>query len=336
MIRIRCVSCFAVLLVLPVLLLSACDSIGSSKIRLAVVSQSALNELPVTIAQQLGYFRDQGLSVTIDDVSGASGGIDSVVGGSADVAAGIFDTLVVAASRGKPLRSFELMTNSPGLVLAVSPPMKAKIRTIEDLRGRTVGVTTLGASTEILVRYIAHKHGLGEQDIHFVQLGPPSARLASMEKGLVDAAVISEPAVSVLSHKFGDITLLADTRTGDGMQYSYGSSEYPGTVVFATPQWLDRNPSIARKLTRALLLAQRWLHEHSSDEIISKIPSSFNPSQVGYKEGLEASIPSYTSDGMFRKEAARKAWEVLASFSSDVRDHPAAWEGTYTNEFITR
>jgi NitT/TauT family transport system substrate-binding protein len=324
-------------LLIFVFALVGCKKPEAQKVHIAVVSQTAFTSLPVTVAQELGYFKSENLAVTIEDVKGPSSAIQALSGRSADVAASIPDVILLAAAEGKQFRSFELMCDLPGLALAVSPGKESEVRTFRDLRGKTIGIVSLGSSAEIYVRYLASRQGLKQEDIHFVQSGSPAARIAAMESGQVDAAVISEPAISILRRRHNGIALIADCRTEAGAQDWFGSPQYPGSAVFSTPEWVAKNPTTVRSLARAIVRAQNWMRAQPPDVTAKKMPPAFlQADPIAFVEGLTVSTPSYSQSGRFKDEAVQKAWEVIANFSEKARNHPVNLQELFTNDYLPK
>jgi sulfonate transport system substrate-binding protein len=314
---------------------TACRKPATPKVDIAVVSQTSFTELPVTLAQDLGYFREENLDVTLEDVAGASRAIDALAGKSAQVGSIIFDNLVVAAGQGKEFQSFTLITMTPGLVLAVSPLKEGKIQTVADLKKRKVGITTFGSSTEMFVRYLCSRNSVPAEAIQFVAGGAPRARLAALEKGEVDAAVVSEPSISILKRKYGHVKLLADSRTAQAMKENLGFSDYPGTVLFSTPEWLAQNPETARKLARALVRAQNYILTHSPAEISAKLTSLPKPDDLGaFNDGLGASISSYSPDGLLRPESLQNLLAVLNASGVKLRNQLGDLSRMVTNDYL--
>ena len=106
----------------PTLLLALCLSLASGslqaapekqKVTIAVGGKAALYYLPLTLAERLGYFKDEGLDVQILDFAGGSKALQAMMGGSADVVAGGFDHVIILRARGQKLKAFVLMVATP-------------------------------------------------------------------------------------------------------------------------------------------------------------------------------------------------------------------------------
>ena len=84
------------------------QSLEKPKLTLAVGGKNLLYYLPLTIAEQMGYFKAEGLDVTIVDFAGGAKALQAVVGGSADVVSGAFEHTVNMQFKGQPMRAFVL------------------------------------------------------------------------------------------------------------------------------------------------------------------------------------------------------------------------------------
>lgn len=121
-----------------------CSSDGSSNGRNATSVRLALPQnpvfyLPAYLARELGYFKDEGLRVEIQDLPGGSKSVQAMLGGSADVIGAVYEhTLWLAADR-RATRCFVLFIDRPGLMLVVSPQAEHNLRTIADLKGKESG-----------------------------------------------------------------------------------------------------------------------------------------------------------------------------------------------------
>jgi NitT/TauT family transport system substrate-binding protein len=95
-------------------LLAGCGGRKQAEVRIAIGGQAQLIYLPATLVQELGYYKDAGLNVTLLDFPG---GAKALMGGSTDVVCGFYDHTIQMAAQGKELRAFVAMLRYPGLVL---------------------------------------------------------------------------------------------------------------------------------------------------------------------------------------------------------------------------
>src|SRR3954468_2211339 len=198
---------------LMTLTMTASFAAAQSKITIAVGGGACLCYLPTVLAKQLGEYDKAGLAVELVDLKGGSDALKAVLGGSADVVSGYFDHCVNLAAKKQELQSFVVFDRYPGLVLVVSPKHMDEIKSIKDLAGRKVGVTAPGSSTDFFLKFLLKKHGLDPSSASVIGVGLNATAVAAMEQGLVEAAVMADPAVTVLQGSHSDLRILADTRT---------------------------------------------------------------------------------------------------------------------------
>src|SRR5581483_6074442 len=116
----------------------------ADKVTIAVGGAGCLCYLPTMLAAQLGEYKKAGLEVELVDFKGGSQSLQAVMGGSADVVSGYFDHCVNLAAKGQALEAFVVYDRYPGLALVVGPKQTGKIKTVEDLKDKKVGVSAPG------------------------------------------------------------------------------------------------------------------------------------------------------------------------------------------------
>src|SRR6188508_3607788 len=170
----------------------------AQKVTLAVGGASCLCYLPTMLAKQLGEYEKAGVNIDVVEFKGGSEALKAVIGGSADVVSGYFDHCVNLAAKGQHLQSFVVYDRYPGFALVVSPKHTNEIKSIKDLAGRKVGVTAPGSSTDFFLKFLLKKNGLDPTSASVIGVGLNATAVAAMEQGMVEAAVMADPAVTVL------------------------------------------------------------------------------------------------------------------------------------------
>jgi len=112
-----------------------------SKIAIAVGGKAAFYYLPLTISEQLGYFKAEGLDVEISDFAGGSKALQALMGGSADVVSGAYEHTINMQARNQFIQSIVLMGRAPQIALGVSTKAMPRYRGLADLRGKKIGVS---------------------------------------------------------------------------------------------------------------------------------------------------------------------------------------------------
>ncbi len=309
------------------------------RVRLAIGGAAQLVYLPTTLADRLGFYREESLDVTLQDFPGGSKALQALLGGSADVVSGFFDhTIQMAAlppGEARHLTAFVNMLQYPGLALVVSPKAKKPVRRIEDMAGTTVGVTAPGSSTHFFVNYLLAKASVAVADVSITGIGHGASALAALESGRVDAAIMTDPGLSELLDRDPKVTRLADTRTAAGVREVFGVAQYPASVLYAPSDWIRRNLEVTHRLARAMKRTLAWIVGHTAEQIAAKMPPEYQgPNPALYREALFASMPIFNPNGALSLEGAETVKKVLGYSIPAVRDTPLDIKLTFTNEFI--
>ena len=203
------------------------------------------------------------MSVDLVDLKGGSDALKAVLGGSADVVSGYFDHCVNLAAKKQELQAFVVYDRYPGLVLVVSPSHAGEIKSIKDLAGKKVGVSAPGSSTDFFLKFLLKKNGLDPTSASVIGVGLGATAVAAMEQGQIDAAVMLDPAVTVLQGKYPDLRILADTRTQKDTLAVFGG-EYPGGALYSTAAWVAAHEKEVQALTNAIVGTLSWIHSHTA------------------------------------------------------------------------
>ena len=319
--------------VLALFLISAPAS-AQSKVTIAVGGGACLCYLPTVLANQLGEYEKAGLKVDLVDLKGGSDALKAVLGGSADVVSGYFDHCVNLAAKKQELQSFVVYDRYPGEVLVVSPTHTAEIKSIKDLAGKKVGVSAPGSSTDFFLKFLLKKNGIDPASVAVIGVGLGATAVAAMEQGQIDAAVMLDPSVTVLQASHGDLRILSDTRTAQDTLDVFGG-EYPGGALYSTAAWVASHEKEAQALTNAILNTLNWIHTHSAEDIMEKMP----PEMVGksrelYLAALKNTIPMYSQNGKMDPKGADAVLAVFSVGSPEVARANIDVSKTWTNKFV--
>src|SRR3979490_676954 len=307
---------------------------AQSKITIAVGGGACLCYLPTVLAKQLGEFDKAGLEVELVDLKGGSDALKAVLGGSADVVSGYFDHCVNLAAKTQELQAFVVYDRYPGLVLVVSPSHNAEIKSIKDLAGKKVGVSAPGSSTDFFLKYLLKKNGVDASGVAVIGVGLGATAVAAMQQGQIDAAVMLDPSVTVLQGSYPDLRILSDTRTQKDTLDVVGG-EYPGGALCSPTAWVASHEKEAQALTNAIVNTLAWIHSHSPEDIMEKMP----PEIVGknkelYLAALKNTIPMYSLTGTMDPKGADAVLAVFSESSPEVAKANIDLAKTFTNRFV--
>ncbi|MCX7321716.1 MAG: ABC transporter substrate-binding protein [Hyphomicrobiales bacterium] len=307
---------------------------AQTKVTIAIGGGACLCYLPTVLAKQLGEYEKAGLDVELVDLKGGSDALKAVLGGSADVVSGYFDHCVNLAAKKQELQSFVVYDRYPGLVLVVSPKQTGKITSVKDLAGKRVGVSAPGSSTDFFLKYQLKKNGLDPTGTAVIGIGLGATAVAAMQQGQIDAAVMLDPAVTVLQGSHKDLTILSDTRTQKDTLDVFGG-EYPGGALYTTTAWIKSHDKEVQALTSAIMHTLKWIHTHSPEEIMAKMPEGMvGKDKELYLAALKNTLPMYSETGLMDPKGAAAVLAVFSESSPEVAKANIDVGKTYTNKYV--
>lgn len=307
---------------------------AAPKITVAVGGADCLCYLPVVLAEELGAFDRAGVDVSLVSFKGGSQALAALLDGGADVVAGYFDHCVNLAAKGEVLQAFVVYDRFPGLALVVAPGHP--LASVADLAGRTVGVSAPGSSTDFFLRHLLRENGVDPDFVTVTGIGIGATAVEAMENGAVDAAVMLDPAVTILQGRFKDLRILVDARTEADTLTVFGS-EYPGGVLYARGGWIAENGPSAQALTGAVLETLDWIAAHSPEEIMARVPDALvGPDRALYLAALKNTIPMYSRTGLMDPRGAAAVRALLGRSVPAIAAADIDLSKTYTNRFVER
>src|SRR6266850_37989 len=307
---------------------------GNPTIQMAVGGQTQFIYLPLTLANQLGFFKDEGLAVNISDLRGGSEALAALMGGSVDVVTGFYEHTIRARAQGKRLVMVTLFDRYPGLVLMVGKRHADEVHTIKDLVTKPVAVTAVGSSTDQLVKYLLRRDGLDPQAIPVVTAGY-STMLAALEQDYVWAGVIVDPIASKFERD-GIAKPLYDTRTEKGTLDIFGGP-WPAGGFYTTEDFVRQHPRTVQSLVNAGVRALRYIKDHRVEEVAAAVPESFwGGDRDHYVSSLRANLDLYSPDGVMPEDGALNVFKTLSLVDKTIAEAKIELTQTYDNSFVEK
>jgi len=288
--------------------------------------------LPAALADRLGYFKEQGLDVQV--LSDTSGGHaeDGLLTGSVQGVVGFYDHTIDLQAKGKFVQAVVQFSQAPGEAVLVSARLAETIRSPADFRGRTLGVTGLGSSTQLLTQYLAAEQGLKPAEMRFVAVGAGDSFAAALRKGSIDAGTTSEPTVSRLLQA-GEARLLVDLRTPQSTEQVLGGV-YPGACLYVTTRWAASHRAEVQRLVNALVLALRYAASHSAEDITAQLPPENSLGDKAlFVAALRGSKAMFIADGTMPPTGPETVLRVMKRVDRSVQGKAIDLSRTYTTEF---
>jgi NitT/TauT family transport system substrate-binding protein len=306
-----------------------------SKVVLAVGGKSALYYLPLTIAERLGYFKDEGLDVEIQDFAGGSKSVQALIGGSADVVAGAYEHTIRMQMLGQQVQALALIGRGMQLAVGVTSKQADKVKSPADVKGMKFGVSAPGSSTHMLLNYWIAKAGLKPSDVAVIGIGAGASVIAAVANGEIDGISQSDPVFTMLERKHM-ITAVVDTRTMQGNVDLFGGP-MPAATLNSKIDFIQRNPDTVQALANAIVRADKWVRQAGVEEVAKVVPESY---LLGDKELYMAALSKIrdvlSPDGLMPADGPATCLKFLAASDENIRPEKIKLEQTWTNEFAKR
>jgi NitT/TauT family transport system substrate-binding protein len=265
-------------------------------------------------------FAGDGLDVTVSSFRGDAQLQQALAAGSVDVGLGSGPGLGFRV-KGAPMIGVAAMYGAPrNLALLVAA--KSPIRSVADLKGKRIGVTTAGSLTEWLVRELSRQQGWGSEGIIAAPLGQMQARLAAMDRGELDGVVLE-------AANGYDLEEAGRTRNliffGDIVKHFYTH------VIFATDEIVDKRPELLRRFLRSWFKTIAFMKANREFTVKSEA-RTIDVRQSVVEKIYNAQMDGFSLDGAWDPQAI----DVIRSSLKELGILPAIPDAKalYTDRFV--
>ena len=308
---------------------------AKDKVTIAVGGKALFYYLPLTIAEQKGFFKEEGVDVEVVDFAGGSKALQAVVGGSADVVSGAYEHTIKLQAKKQYFTAFVQQARAPQIVLAASTKTMADYKTPADLKGKKIGVTAPGSSTNLVASFVLDAAGVNPKDVSFIGVGAGAGAIAAMTSGQIDAIANLDPVISTLERDQA-IKVITDTRKMAATREVFGG-DMPAGSLYAPESFIKENPDLVQKMTNAMVKAAQWLQQASAEDVLKTVPAGYTLGDPAlYKATFNSLKEAMSPDGMISPSGTETALKALKSFDAKMADAQIDLSRTYTNDFVKK
>jgi NitT/TauT family transport system substrate-binding protein len=306
---------------------------GGDKVSIMVGGLNKQIYLPFMLAQQLGYYAKEGLNVSLSDEPAGVDATTNMLAGKVDGVGGFYDHTIALQGIGKSAESVVSMLQVPGEVELCRTDLKGQINSAADWKGRNLGITDTGSSTDFLTQFLAQKNGVDPSTTHRIGVQAGPTFIAAMEHKNIDCGMTTEPTVSQLLQK-NDAYIIYDTRTAAGAQQAFGGT-YPATSLYMSTSYVDSHKAIVQKLVNAYVLTLKFIQDHSAAQIADKMPADYyaGVGKDAYVAALDSEKGIYNPTGVMPPDGPKTCLAVLQP-NPDVQGKNIDLSKTYTDQFV--
>ena len=290
--------------------------------------------LPAKLCESLGYFKDEGLDVELLNEEAGVDAENEMLAGAVVGVVDFYDHCVDLQSKGKFVQSIVQFSQAPGEVELVSSK-HPEIKSMADLRGKNLGVTGLGSSTNFLTQYLMVKAGVPLGEFTSIPVGAGTTFIAAMQQDKIQAGMTTEPTISRLLAT-GEARILHDMRSMEKTKELLGGT-YPAASLYMETSWIEKNRPTVQKLANAFVKTLRYIGTHDAADIADKMPRDYYAgSRDMYVKALADGKEMFTTDGVMPEGGPETVLAVLSGFSPAMKGKKIDLSKTYTTEFVKK
>ena len=317
---------------LAALVMLSTAALAADKVTIIIGGYEKQIYLPAKLTESLGYFKAEGLDVELLNEASGVDAENEMLAGAVHGVVGFYDHCVDLQSKGKFVQSVVQFSQAPGEVELVSSK-HPEIKSMTDLRGKSLGVTGLGSSTNFLSQYLMVKSGVALGEFSTIPVGAGTTFIMAMQQDKIQAGMTTEPTISRML-KTGEARILVDMRTVEKTKAALGGT-YPAASLYMSSDWVAKNKPTVQKLANAFVKTLKFINTHSAAEIADKMPKDFYAGDKdGYIKALADGKAMFTPDGVMPAGGPETVLAVLSAFSKNVKGKTIDLSKTYTTEFV--
>lgn len=272
---------------------------------------------PILVGIEKGFFRENGITAEMIPFKGGPDQLKGVLAGAVQLAtSGATDPLVFR-HQGTAIRAVAVTTEKNHFTLVVAP----KITKLEELKGGTIGVTVVGATTWVFARMVAKKMGWDpERDVRIVGVGGFDSQVAGMRRGELQAIVTGDGGAVIENLGVGRLLMRLDEVT----------PKWISQMAYATEETIKTRKADLHKVLRGFFQAIKFIRENP-EETIRIASKGIGWPEPATRRAYESTRPLLPVDGRFDLEALKAMQDTLLELG--VLKQRLPLEDHYTTEF---
>src|ERR1700761_4605324 len=311
---------------------------AAESLSIAVGGGNIIAYLPLTLADELSYFKEAGLSVTINDVQTGTKMAEALVGGSADIGFGSYEHVLHLRPKGLDVVCIMLINHTYGAVIGLTKERAATYKSPADLKGYRMGVIAPGSALDVALQLLITKGGLTHDDVVSVGVGAGAGAIAAMKSGRLDGISHADPVISRLIQD-GDIVPIVDSRNEAGIKYLYNGL-FAGSAVLSKEAVTKDHAQAVQGFMTQIIRAFRFMKTAPIDQVMKLVPPEYyGPDKDIYQRTLISNRDSagvLTTDGTTDTASAKTTLMDLATFDPLLKGHEQSFAlaASIDNRFV--
>jgi NitT/TauT family transport system substrate-binding protein len=294
--------CLALVIALALPLISA-PARGADRVPLALPGNS-MGYLLLIVAIHRGFFKEEGIDLELIRL------VPTVAHNALLLNEvqyhGLADSGLRLAARGAPLKAIFYGADRPMYYLVG----KKDFRSVAELKGKKIGVSTFGGTSDLSARLLLKQHGIDEKNAVLLQFGNESTRVGALKAGAADAIIVPVPAVAILKREgYHEIAFVGD------------AVEFASNGYTTTEKRIKENTQEVKKVVRSIYRGLRFARENS-EETIKIIEKKWKIKPDIARGSYEAIIKALNDDGIIGEKQLNIHFDLIRRSEKDIGDIP--------------
>ena len=310
--------------------------IEKPRLTVAVNGKASLQYLPLTIAEQYGWFEAAGLELELADMASNARTLQAIGSGSADMVCGGYDQVLNQQARNQQFQSFVVLGLAPQVALGYSTLGMPGTPQLADLKGKKIGVSAPGSPSHMVASHVVSRAGLTPSDVSYVSVGSAAGAMAALRSRQIDVLCHTDPVMTTLAQR-GEVVIAVDTRSRQGTLDLFGGP-LPTACLHAPMDFVQRNPNTVQALVNVVVRSLKWLQTVGPSELIKVVPEAYLAGDRGlYISSFNQMRETLSPDGLMPDDGPRTALKALLRFEVGMlKPGQIELPKTFSNEFARR
>jgi len=294
---------FCALLIALVLPLFSAPACGADRVRIALPGNS-MGYLPLIVAIHRGFFKEEGLDLELIRL------VPTVAHNALLLNEvqyhGLADSGLRLAARGAPLKAIFYGADRPMYYLVG----KKDLRTVAELKGKKIGVSTFGGTSDLSARLLLKQHGIDEKNTTLLQFGSEGTRVGALKAGAADAIIVPVPAVAILRQEgYNELAFVGDA-------VDFASNGYT-----TTEKRIKENSQEVKKVVRSIYRGLRFSKENP-EETVRVIEKEWKIKADVARGSYDAIIKALNDDGIIGEKQLSIHFDLIRRTEKDIGEIP--------------
>jgi NitT/TauT family transport system substrate-binding protein len=294
---------FCALLIALALPLISAPAWGADRVRFALPGNS-MGYLPLIVAIHRGFFKEEGIDLELIRI------VPTLAHNALLLNEiqyhGLADSGLRLAARGAPLKAIFYGADRPMYYLVG----KKDIRTVAELKGKKIGVSTFGGTSDLSARLLLQQHGIDEKNAVLLQFGSESTRVGALKAGAADAIIVPVPAVAILKQEgYREIAFVGD------------AVEFASNGYTTTDKRIKENSQEVKKVVRSIYRGLRFAKENP-EETIKIIEKEWKIKADVARGSYDAIIKALNDDGIIGEKQLSIHFDLIRRTEKGIGEIP--------------